>query len=141
MNLVKFFRPVPSMILTLCLFSVIQISFSAHAQVVGVQTDSNSPYTKIEVRKSGRPEMRPAFEITEGTDDIAGDPAPLALDARTSWKEACKTWKNELKELNKENHILTLSCGNPTCAREEALTLCSSKTKYKIKTRINEEVR
>lgn len=74
------------------------------------------------------------FEIIDGTSPIAGDSAPLSLDARTKWKKACDEWKKETKDYNKENHILAISCGNADCKQQDnGSFVCSSTGSYKLK--------
>lgn len=92
--------------------------------------------TTISVQRGRGNPNRPRFEITEGTDDLAGDPAPLLKQARANWKKACDEWKVELKELNRENQILTLSCGSPSCRTETMETTCRSTSKHKLKVRV-----
>ena len=77
------------------------------------------------------------FQITEGTAEISGDPEVLMKQARSSWKRACEDWKKELRELNKENQIISMTCNSPKCTRENsAENLCQSSGVYKVKTRV-----
>jgi hypothetical protein len=77
------------------------------------------------------------FQITDGEAEITGDPEVLVKAARNSWKKACDEWKKELRELNKDNQVLALSCNKPVCAKTgSSETLCESKGTYKLKIRV-----
>ncbi|MCE3010724.1 MAG: hypothetical protein LW875_08935 [Proteobacteria bacterium] len=86
------------------------LMFSAQAQVIQVE---NNPPTSLEV-------------ITV-TGDIEGDPNPLMNQARSSWKKACEDWKKEIREINKENQVVSVNCNSPKCEKEQNLSiLCKS---------------
>ena len=128
----------------ICLIAA--ISFSAQAQNVGVnvQDISADEGTTIEIKKGtkssgsiGTLVTSPIYQITEGEESIEGDGAPLLKEARSNWKKACSEWKSELKELNKENKILTMNCGKQECATAAMETVCSSKATYKLKVKVN----
>lgn len=114
------------------------MSLSMSAQKVGVKIDdaaASSEETTITVKKGANAEVK--YEISEGTDELQGDPAPLQKEARQTWKKSCDEWKKELKELNKDNQILSMTCGTPSCTTSSMETVCKSTTKHKIKVRIN----
>lgn len=115
-------------------FTLIFLSFSAFAQNVSVKDVAAQDDTTIEIRKGIKTDQ--TFEITEGTEDVEGDAAPLIQTARANWKTACADWKKELKEMNKENSILTASCGKMTCKTAAMESTCSSTAKYKLKIRV-----
>lgn len=116
----------------------ILLSSFVSAQTVNVKDidASQEQETTISVRKGGS-KSDAKFEITEGTDDLEGDPAPLQKEARANWKKACDAWKKELKEMNKDNQILTANCGTPQCATTAMETVCKSTAKHKLKVRLN----
>lgn len=122
------------------LITALLVSMLATAQV-GLKVDNvdtEADETTITVKKgaSTKPnEIR--FEITEGHDEIEGDPAPLQKDARANWKKACNEWRQEFKEMNKENQIISLNCGKTQCATTAMETVCKSDGKYKMKVRMN----
>lgn len=105
------------------------------AQTMGVKDIPVEGETTIEIKKGSK--QTPDFEVVTANDEIEGDAAVLVKEARASWKKACSDWKIELKELNKENQVLTMSCGKMQCANSNMEFVCSSKTTAKIKTRIN----
>jgi|GEM_PF-1932015 len=75
------------------------------------------------------------FEVVDISGQITGDPATSADEARASWKQACTDWKNETKDLNKNNQILGINCNNPTCHTIElSKTQCLSNGTYQVKT-------
>jgi glycosyltransferase involved in cell wall biosynthesis len=46
-------------------------------------------------------------------------------------------WKKEIRELNKENQVLALTCNKPNCIKNGTVeTVCESKGTYKLKTKI-----
>ncbi len=106
---------------------------SASVKIKDVPTDKN---TTIEIKK-GTSDSSIKYEITQGEDEIQGDSAPLLKQARLNWKKACADWKSEFKELNKENSILSMSCGTPACQTQTMETICTSKATYKLKVKMN----
>jgi|GEM_PF-4331889 len=80
-------------------------------------------------------EKMPKWEIETDTVDIDGDPGPITSDARKNWKVACDKWRVEFREDNKENKIISISCGTPTCSGDVGNKTCTSKGTYKMKVR------
>lgn len=116
--------------------ALILLPFLVSAQTVGVKdipADGESS-TTIEVKK-GRYTDR-EFEIVTNEDELEGEAAPLLKEARANWKKACADWKAETKDLNKENQVLSLSCGKMTCTTVAMESTCSSTSKYKVKVRV-----
>jgi hypothetical protein len=112
----------------------------ALAQTVNVKdvpVDSTSS-TTIEIRKGERAQKTEViWETSEGEAPVVGEHQALRKDARVDWKKACADWKKEFREENKENKILVLSCGSPSCVSEAEGTVCKSQGMYRIKTRLN----
>ncbi len=80
------------------------------------------------------------YEIIDGSEEIIGSPEFDRTKARTQWKEACKEWRDNLKELNKSNSLINLTCGSPSMIREEENKYSyHSKAAYKVKVRIKEK--
>jgi hypothetical protein len=96
----------------------------------------------IETTKNAK--VRPDYEIVEGEDEISGDPTAGTKAAYASWKEACKEWKNELKENNKGDRVLVSNCGSASFQKDDAsgagagVYVYRSKAKYKIRVRIRD---
>ncbi len=111
---------------------------AALAQKVGLQVDgvNANENTTIEIKKNDRPKNEKSFEITEGTDEITGEFSTLLQEARKNWKTACEDWKKELKDLNKENQVLFISCGRMTCSKQSVESSCQSVAKYKLRVQL-----
>lgn len=106
----------------------------AFAQTMGIKDIPAGGDTTIKIEKGSKGDN--TYEITSGTDAIEGDPAPLLKEARANWKAACAEWKKETKELNKENQVITLSCGSMKCNTSAMETTCVSEGKHKIKVKV-----
>lgn len=118
-------------------FLVIGLSFIstiALAQTMGIKDIPADGDTTIKIEKGQKADNK--FEITEGVDTIEGDAAPLLKEARANWKAACTEWKKELKELNKENQVISMSCGTMKCSTTAMETTCTSEGKNKIKVKV-----
>ncbi|MEK2689246.1 hypothetical protein [Bdellovibrio sp. GT3] len=110
---------------------LVSVSF---AQSIGVKDIPADGDTTISVKKGSTADNK--FEVTEGEDEIQGDEATMIKDARVNWKKACADWKKELKELNKDNQVLSMNCGKMICAKDGVENTCTSKAKYKLKIQI-----
>jgi hypothetical protein len=71
----------------------------------------------------------------DGQADVEGEASATAKDAKKAWKAACADWKKEMKEDNKENKIISLSCGTASCSGEAGNKVCTSTATYKIKSK------
>lgn len=96
-----------------------------------------------ETREGSISSMAPDYEIVNGSEEILGDPTLGAKKASyDSWKAACKDWKQEMKELNKDN-IISLNCGSPKTSSESAgsdMYTTRSTGVYKVRVRIKDKV-
>ena len=106
----------------------------AMAQTLGVKDIPADGDTTIKIEKGSR--VNNEYAITEGVDQIEGDAAPLLKEARLNWKTACADWKKEIKELNKENSVLTLNCGSMKCSTVAMESTCVSTGRHKLKVKI-----
>lgn len=118
--------------ITLVLF--IFLPFVSFAQSVGIKDIPVDETTTIEVKKGGSASRE--FEVVSSENDIEGDAAPLLKEARNNWKKSCADWKQEVKDLNKENHVISMSCGAMECATVAMESTCRSKAQAKIKVRV-----
>lgn len=109
------------------------ISSFAFAQSLGIKDISTQGDTTIKIQKGKEDDK---YEITTGTDVIEGEAAPLLKEARANWKAACSDWKKELRELNKENQLISLSCGAMKCSTTAMETTCASEGKNKIRVKV-----
>lgn len=106
---------------------ILLTTFTAFAEDVNV-TVNGTPSTKATKK----------YEINEGTEDIAGDKSTLKKTSEQNWKKACNEWRTDFKETNKNNIIISHSCGVMDCTKAGVETTCFSKTKYKVKTLVEE---
>jgi hypothetical protein len=110
-------------------------SFSALAQTAAIKDIPTEGDTTISISKGKNTQNE--FQITEGTADIAGEPEAMTKAARASWKQECNEWKKEIKDLNKENQVMALSCNSPSCSKNgTSETVCTSQGTYKLKTKV-----
>lgn len=94
--------------------------------------------TTIEVTKGKKAEeTKPTWEVHEGQADIEGESSATNKEAKAAWKKACEDWKKEFRADNKDNKILSMSCGTSTCDGEVGQKTCVSKASYKVKTRVD----
>ncbi|MGZ3771530.1 MAG: hypothetical protein ACXVCP_18230 [Bdellovibrio sp.] len=108
--------------------------FIVQAQTVGVKDIPASEDTTIEIKKGRNTDRE--FEVISNEDEIEGEAAPLLKDARANWKKACTEWKTDTKSLNKENQVLSISCGKMQCSTVSMESTCHSTGKYTMKVRI-----
>lgn len=118
-------------------FTVLAFSISTLAQTAQIRDIPADGNTNIEITK-GKSSQR-NYEINETNEEISGEPQILSKEARESWKQACADWKKEAKENNKDNQIISLSCGSPKCEKKDATEIaCVSSGTLKIKTKIRD---
>jgi hypothetical protein len=115
----------------------IVLAFSIHgfAAEVGVKVnkiDSNED-TTISIEKGKKNNFK-HYAISEGEHDLTGDKDVVAKSAELNWKQACKDWKQEFRTDNKDNKIISITCGKMSCSKEGVETTCTSMAKYKVKT-------
>ncbi|UYL10731.1 hypothetical protein B9G69_009105 [Bdellovibrio sp. SKB1291214] len=115
------------------LFVTLLVSIS-FAQSIGVKDIPADGDTTISVKKGNSADNK--YEVTSGEDDVEGEEANLIKEARASWKKACADWKKELKELNKDNQVLSMNCGKMVCSTEGVESTCRSKATYKLKIQV-----
>lgn len=109
----------------------------AHAQTASVKDIPAEGDTTISISKGSKASVDKKFEIVDGNADISGDPEVLQNAARNSWKKSCNEWKQELKDLNKDNQVLALTCNSPKCEKNESSqTVCKSTGAYKVKVKL-----
>jgi hypothetical protein len=110
--------------------------FAQNIDVKDIDTESEN--TTIEISKGKKKTNSEAlWEVAEGSAEITGEATIMAKEANQSWKKACDEWKKEFRADNKENKIISMSCGKPDCTSDAAGKVCSSKANYKIKTKLN----
>lgn len=109
------------------------VSLSAMAERVDVKGVEGDHDTTIRIQKGAADNQ---YEIVSGEDEVAGDAAPLLKEARLNWKKACDEWKKETKDLNKENMVVSLTCGKMECATVAMESTCRSTGTHKIRVKV-----
>jgi hypothetical protein len=115
-------------------------TWTAQAQTIGVKdipADVEGE-TTIAIKKGPKAIIERKYEVVTTEDEIEGDSAPLLKEARTNWKKACSDWKNETKELNKDNRVMQMSCGKMRCSTESMESTCTSKSKLTLRVPLND---
>lgn len=108
---------------------------------VKVSDIDGSQDTTISIRKGALPsEEKIRYEIISGTDELIGDPAAGKSNAYKAWKTACTEWKKDFREDNRENRILSISCGAAKISPGESLGeyVYKSMTSYRMRVRMEE---
>ncbi|MBC7754317.1 MAG: hypothetical protein H7Z71_08775 [Moraxellaceae bacterium] len=110
-------------------------SFQVFSAEVGVKVNQIDTYqdTTISIEKGKKNHYR-HYVITDGEHDLSGDKDVVAKSAEINWKKECNEWKKEFRIDNKDNKIISVTCGKMSCVKEGVETTCSSQAKYKIKT-------
>lgn len=95
--------------------------------------------TTITIKKGSPAEDKKIqYEIISGSDEISSDEEFDKKKALAGWKEACAEWKQELKELNKDSIILSMSCGAKHKTTENNKTTYSSEATYRMRVKVKE---
>lgn len=116
------------------------MALAQSVNVKDVDAGGEEGTTTIQIKKTKGAEAAKAealWEIADGSADIEGEPAAMNKEARATWKTACDAWKKEFRTDNKENKIISMSCGTPACAGDAGNKICTSKATYKIKTKLS----
>jgi hypothetical protein len=133
----SFFLLLTASLISLSSFAEEDMKFTK--KISGDGTDS----VLIETTKGAK--ARADFEIVSGEEEISGDPTAGRKEAMASWRQACNEWKKELKENNKDGHVVIASCGTAKFALDDSSGAGSgiytyrSEGKYKIRVRIREK--
>lgn len=120
---------------TLLLSLILVSGLTAHAQSMDVKVKDvdASQDTTISIKKGQGTQNKKVYTLSEGNEEIVGDKDVLKKTAEQNWKKACDEYKKEFKEMNKENKIVSLSCGSMVCAKEGVESTCQSKATYKVR--------
>ena len=110
-------------------------SCMAYAQEVGVKVDkvnASGEDTTISISKGSKTSKK-KYVVTEGSEEVAGDKDVVLKSAEKNWQKACKEWKTEFKENNKDNKIISMNCGKMNCSKNGVESTCESLAKYKVR--------
>lgn len=120
----------------LALITMLSLTYNAFAQEIGVKVDADktSEDTTISIKKGSSSTInKKKYVISEGGEEVTGDKDVLKKNAEKNWKLACDSWKKEIKEMNTDNKVISLSCGSMSCAKEGVESTCKSNATYKIR--------
>lgn len=123
------------------MFLVVSSAQGENLDLKDVAVSDGEGTTTIQIKKDKNTPLNSAkvvWETTEGTADIEGDAGVLIKQAKQNWKDSCKEWEKNFRLDNKENKIISISCGIPLCKEETGSKVCRSQIKYKIRTRIDQ---
>ena len=109
------------------------IAHAAPSMDVKMKDVDTNEDTTISIKKGSGVQNKKVYTLSEGSEDITGDKDMLKKNAEMNWKKACDEYKKDFKEMNKENKIVSLSCGSMTCTKEGVESTCSSKASYKVR--------
>lgn len=129
------------MIHKIAIVSLMVLTPLAFAQKVDIKdVDSQGQEsTTIEIKKGKPGQPMPGqvtWELAEGSIELTGETAATTKEAKAEWKKECLSWKKEFREENKDNKVIAIGCGVPTCTGDAGSKVCTSKTTYKVKTKI-----
>lgn len=114
---------------------ILSVNLSAEEVGVNLKKVDTSQDTTISIKKgASASEAKKKYSVVEDTHEVVGDKDVVAKSAEKNWKAACADWKKEFREDNKDNKIISITCGRMVCAKEGVETTCHSVAKYKIKT-------
>lgn len=99
---------------------------------------STAEDVNVNVNNAALSKSTKKYEIAEGHEDLSGDSATLKATSALNWKKACSEWRAELKMINKQNSIISHTCGKMTCDKNGVETTCTSKAQYKIRVLVEE---
>jgi len=123
------------------LFAVLFATGAAFAETTIKEKlpDSAEESTTV-IQRSKNPKLGvDKYEIVSEEDEIAGEPTAGTKEAYKAWKDACAEWKKEARENNKENSIITLSCGTAkkeTDGTGNGLYTYKSQARMKVKVKL-----
>ncbi len=125
----------------LLVLSALVLLSQSYAEKAQVKVDdvSTDQETSITIKKGAQAAKECVeYHITEGKDEINGAPDFDRKKAYADWKVECDKWKANMKEMNKDNQILQLSCNKARAGKDGEMQMYSSEGSYKIKVKIRE---
>lgn len=120
--------------------SLLVVSFvfaeKAGVKIEDVNTDQE---TSITIKKGAQALKECVeYQIVDGKDEINSSPDFDRKKAYQDWKAECDKWRASMKEMNKDNQILQLSCNKARAGKDGEMTMYSSEGTYKVKVKIRE---
>ncbi len=101
-----------NLILSVALFPFFVSSQSYSETTIKEKIPSSAGDSSILIERRVNPKLGvDRYEILTEEEEIAGEPTAGTKESYKAWKDACAEWKKEIRENNKENQIIILSCG------------------------------
>lgn len=124
----------------LVLCGLLALSAVAHAEKAGLKIKDipADQDTSIVIKKGAAADQCTEYEVLDGTEEVFGMPDYDRSKALSSWKTACNEWKQSMREMNKENQLLTLNCSSPKATKEDDRFTFLSTGSYRVKVKIRE---
>ena len=112
----------------------------AYGEKAGVRLDDLpvNQETSITIGKGHPKKDCIVYELVEGREDVFGSPEFDKSKALSSWKLACNEWRQNLKELNKDNRVISINCSRPAMSKEGEQYLYKSSGIYKVRVKMRE---
>ncbi len=110
--------------------------------VLGGKTFCQEMEVKLKGADSQKLQIQaPDFEITNGSEEIAGTPFNEKAKALEAWQQACKSWENNLKANAEKNHheLISFNCGKAKVEKDNFLFSYDSTGTYKVKVRVRDK--
>lgn len=108
----------------------------AKVKINDIPTDED---TSIIIKKGAVADQCVDYEILSGNEEVFGVPEYDRSKAYASWKTACNEWKQSMKDMNKENQLLTLNCSSPKPTKEEERFTFQSNATYRVKVKVRDK--
>lgn len=126
--------------LTLGFFSSYLMAQTADIKIKDIPTSGSGKAIVIQdIEKAKDIKSCTVYEMVDGTDEIMGEPTYNPTSAREAWKSSCEKWKQEFKEMNKDNKLVILNCGSPRAHTEGQRSFYTSQAKYKMRIKMQED--
>lgn len=116
--------------------SVAAIAENASVKVKDIPTNQD---TSIVIKKGAVPDQCVQYEIVTGNEEVFGTAEYDRGKAYSSWQTACKEWRQSMREMNKDNQIISLNCNKPQAQKEEERFTFQSNGNYKMKVKIKDK--
>ncbi|MBI1861856.1 MAG: hypothetical protein HYR96_13160 [Deltaproteobacteria bacterium] len=119
------------------------ISVMALAEKSSVKVEdipSTSEETNITIQKGSARKDCTRYEIIDGHEDVFAGPEYDKTKALSNWKAACSEWIKNFREMNKENRVISVNCGQPIMSKEGDQTSYKSTASYKVRVMMQEPI-
>lgn len=118
-------------------FLILTPSLFAEKAAVKIEDINASGETAITIQKGAKKGCT-IYEIIDGREEVFGGPEYDKSKALGSWKTACSEWRGQLKELNRENRIISVNCNQPVQSKDGEQYLFKSSATYKVRVKMAE---